>query len=181
MRLQFHYKRKECLKHAGTFSRSQLAINRSSSVPLRGTFAPLPYVYSKIISWRGNWRVSKSVNSPGCQLACCLLSKAARSPLRNRGRRRVQRKWQSTGAAKAWRRPSNLERLPNGELGPRLTVIYHFAQLNSPTSVVYDTRVKTFETQTQQLVKMKHFYSSLRTRLLENERLFSEIQIIWKN
>ena len=90
---QFHYKRKQCLKHLGTFSQSQLVIevnhikmtslpygviksetelwlcffSKSSYIPLRGTFAPLPHVYSEITPWRGNWRVSKPVNSPGCQ------------------------------------------------------------------------------------------------------------------
>ena len=124
---QFHYKRKQCLKHLGTFSQSQLVIevnhikmtslpygvvksetelwlcffSKSSCVALRGTFAPLPHVYSEITPWTGNWRVSKPVNSPGCQPIYCRLSKA-RSPLRNRGRRRVQSEWQSTRGARAW-------------------------------------------------------------------------------
>lgn len=126
---QFHCKRKQCLKHLGTFSQSQPVIevnhlkmtslpygvvkpetenwlcffSRSSYVPLRGTFPPLPHVYSEIIPWRGNWRVSKPANSLGCQLIYCRLSKA-RSPLRNSGRRRVQSEWQlSTRGARAWK------------------------------------------------------------------------------
>ena len=126
---QFHCKGKQCLKHLGTFSQSQPVIDvnhikmtclpygvakpetdtwlclfsRSSCVPLRGTFALLPHVYSEITLWGGNWKVSKPVNSPGRQRFYGRLLKA-RSPLRNRGRRRVQSEWQlSTRGAGAWR------------------------------------------------------------------------------
>ena len=172
---QFHCKRKQCLKHLGTFSQSQLVIDvtiqrwhacltelsnqklktdcffsRSSCVALRGKFAPLPHVYSKIISWRGNWRVSKPVNSPGCQLAYYTVvyqkqdlhyviagggeSKVSGNRREARGREKVPnrsrltRVWPFTLATSKWRACFHAN----------CHLVYHSAQLNSATTVVYD-------------------------------------------
>ena len=180
---QFHYKRKQCLKHLGTFSQSQLVIEvnhikmtslpygvvksetelwlcfftKSSYIPLRGTFAPLPHVYSEITPWRGNWRVSKPVNSPGCQLACYTVvyqkqdlhyviagdeeSKVSGNYRREaRGREKVPYR---SRLARVWPFPLATSKC-RACFQANCHLVYHSAQLNSATTVVYDSELVVY-------------------------------------
>ena len=130
--------------------------SRSSYVPLRGTFPHLPHVDSEITPWGGNWRVSKPVNSPGCQLAYytvvyqkqdlhCVIaggeeSKVSGNRRKARGRELVPnlspltRVWTLNLATSKWRACSQAN----------CHLVYHFAQLNSATTVVYDSELVVY-------------------------------------
>ena len=148
-----HHTKMTCLPYGVVKSETEIWLcffSRSSCVALRGKFAPLPHVYSKIISWRGNWRVSKSVNSPGCQLAYYTVvyqkqdlhyviaggeeSKVSGNRREARGREKVPnrsrltRVWPFTLATSKWRACFHAN----------CHLVYHSAQLNSATTVVYD-------------------------------------------
>ena len=148
-----HHTKMTCLPYGVVKSETEIWLcffSKSSCVALRGKFAPLPHVYSKIISWRGNWRVSKPVNSPGCQLAYYTVvyqkqdlhyviagggeSKVSGNRREARGREKVPnrsrltRVWPFTLATSKWRACFHAN----------CHLVYHSAQLNSATTVVYD-------------------------------------------
>ena len=138
--------RKHCFKHLGTFSQSQLVIDVNH---VKMTSLPYGVVKSETEIWlcffsrsscvpfdTFDWRVSKPVNSPGCQLAYytvvyqkqdlhCVIMRGEESKVS--GNRREARGREEV------RNLSPLTRVwpLNGDLAPRLTVVSSTTLLNS--------------------------------------------------